>query len=53
MEVSEHFQEMRFKNDEQREKLKKSIDDISLALNFFGLDKYLPIKLKRKKTKKR
>ena len=32
MEVFEHFQDMRFKIDEQREKLKKSIDDISLAL---------------------
>jgi hypothetical protein len=32
MDVYSHFQEMRFKIDEQREKLKKSIDDISLAL---------------------
>jgi hypothetical protein len=30
--IFEHFQEMRFKIDEQREELKKKIDDISLAM---------------------
>ena len=30
--VFEHFQEMRFKVDEQREELKKKIDDIALAM---------------------